>query len=168
MTGRMEPAAPAYAPGIADQINRIMRGQSPPVLFTISARDPRLFNKFFGSSLLDRRHLTKPRREGVIDRTTALCHPEHESNVHLHTFVDHAGLDAQRLRSIVHGTADDDCGREEEPALIRPGDALHESCDCSDEAPLELLMLAGLYRTINHPANAARLPLEEGAARFPT
>ena len=32
---------------------------------------------------------------------------------------------------------------------------------------LELLMLCGFYRTVSYLANALRLPLEEGAARFP-
>jgi hypothetical protein len=31
---------------------------------------------------------------------------------------------------------------------------------------LELLMLAGFYRTISYLTNALRLPLEPGAARF--
>jgi alkylhydroperoxidase family enzyme len=37
----------------------------------------------------------------------------------------------------------------------------------SDEAMIELLMLAGFYRTVSYLTNALRLPLEEGAARFP-
>jgi hypothetical protein len=32
---------------------------------------------------------------------------------------------------------------------------------------LELLMLAGFYRTVGYLANGLRLPLEPGAARFP-
>ena len=37
----------------------------------------------------------------------------------------------------------------------------------SDEAIIELLMLAGFYRTVSYLTNALRLPLETGAARFP-
>ena len=37
----------------------------------------------------------------------------------------------------------------------------------SDEALLELLMLAGTYRTVSYLVNSLRLPLEPGASRFP-
>jgi hypothetical protein len=38
----------------------------------------------------------------------------------------------------------------------------------SEEAMLELLMLAGFYRTVSYLTNALRLPLEPYAARFST
>ena len=62
--------------------------------------------------------------------------------------------------------------------LLRLCDALHRDCTVddalwqslkarfSDEAVLELLMLAGFYRTVSYLTNALRLPLEAGAARF--
>ena len=37
----------------------------------------------------------------------------------------------------------------------------------NDEAILELLMLAGTYRTVSYLVNGLRLPLEPGARRFP-
>ncbi len=37
----------------------------------------------------------------------------------------------------------------------------------SEEAILELLLLAGFYRTVSYLTNALRLPLEPYAARFP-
>jgi hypothetical protein len=58
-------------------------------------------------------------------------------------------------------------------------DELHKTCSLSDrlwaglrneyseEAMLELLMLAGYYRTISYLTNALRLPLEARGARFP-
>jgi hypothetical protein len=58
-------------------------------------------------------------------------------------------------------------------------DELHETCSLSDslwtglrneyseEAMLELLMLAGYYRTISYLTNALKLPLEAFGARFP-
>lgn len=156
-----------------------MKGNPPLVLFTTLARDRRLFDKFFGAGLLDRGHLTMRQREIVINRTTALCRSEYEWGVHVSTFGGHVGLDERQIRSFVHGTANDSCWRNEEPALIRLCDALHASCDLSDglweelrgyfsdEAMLELLMLAGQYRTISYLTNALRLPLEQGAARFP-
>ena len=37
----------------------------------------------------------------------------------------------------------------------------------NDEAILELLMLAGTYRTVSYLVDGLRLPLEPGARRFP-
>ena len=70
-------------------------------------------------------------------------------------------------------------GKPEDALLIRFCDALHASCDVDDalwaelraqfseEAILELLLLAGFYRTVSYLTNALRLPLEPYAARFP-
>lgn len=37
----------------------------------------------------------------------------------------------------------------------------------SEEAIIELLLLAGFYRTVSYLTNSLRLPLEPFAARFP-
>jgi alkylhydroperoxidase family enzyme len=59
-------------------------------------------------------------------------------------------------------------------------DQLHATCDLddplwaelkrvfSDTAIIEIVMLAGFYRTVSYLTNALRLPLEHYAARFPT
>jgi alkylhydroperoxidase family enzyme len=158
---------------------KTMKGNPPLRLFTTLARDPRLFGKFFAGGLLDRGHLTMRQREIVIDRTTALCRSEYEWGVHVATFGKHVGLETPQIRSLVHGTADDDCWDEVESWLIRLCDALHSDCDVADdlwcslrvhfseEAMIELLMLTGFYRTVSYLTNVLRLPLEDGAARFP-
>ncbi len=64
--------------------------------------------------------------------------------------------------------------------LIRLADELHESCDISDAlwddlrgvfsepAIMELILLAGFYRTVSYIAKGLRLPLEPGRGRrFP-
>ena len=80
MTHRISPATAPFAPEIQAAFDKIMPpGQPPLALFTTLARDPRLFSKFFASSLLDRGHLTLRQRELVINRTTALCKSEYES-----------------------------------------------------------------------------------------
>jgi len=77
------------------------------------------------------------------------------------------------------GGAGDACWEAQDALLIRFCDALHASCDVDDalwtelrarfseEAILELLLLAGFYRTVSSVTNALRLPLESYAARFP-
>lgn len=179
-TSRLAPAVPPFLPEIQGPLDRIMPPGMPPlVLFTTLARDPRLFGKFFAGSLLDRGHLTLRQREIVIHRTTALCGSEYEWGVHVRGFAARAGLDAAQLASTVHGDADDGCWKDEDRVLIRLCDALHREADVDDAlwaelsarfsepACLELLLLAGFYRTVAYLTNGLRLPLEASAARFP-
>ena len=180
MTARIAPASAPYAPDIQAWLDRTMPpGQPPLVLFTTLARDPRLFTKFFSAGLLDRGHLTLRQREIVIHRTTALCGSEYEWGVHVALFAARVGFDAEQLRSLATGNADDAPWADDERALLRLCDALHRDCTLddtlwhalkqhfSDEAVLELLMLAGFYRTVSYLTNALQLPHEPGAARFP-
>jgi alkylhydroperoxidase family enzyme len=155
------------------------RGRPPLVLFTTLARDARLFSRFFAGGLLDRGHLTLRQRELVIDRVTALCGSEYEWGVHIAFFGERIGLDEPQLASLVAGTPEDSCWNDEERALLRLCDALHRDCTVNDalwadlrsrfseEAVLELLMLAGFYTMVSYVTNGLRLPIEQYARRFP-
>ena len=180
MQARIAPATPPFDPPIQRALERIMPPGMPPLaLFTTLARDPRLFGKLFAAGLLDRGHLTLRQREIVIDRTTAACGSEYKWGVHIAIFAARAGIDRDQIRSLVLGGADDPCWNDDDRLLLRFCDALHRDCaiddalwqglahQFSDEALLELLMLAGFYRTISYLTNALRLPLEAGVARFP-
>jgi len=181
MTARIAPAPAPYTADIQTWLDRTMPpGQPPLALFTTLARDPRLFTKFFSAGLLDRGHLTLRQREIVIHRTTALCRSEYEWGVHVAIFAAKVGFDVAQLRSLASGNADDPGWSDDERALLRMCDALHRECTLGDalwaeltrhfddEATLELLMLAGFYRTVSYLTNGLRLPLEPGAARFPS
>ncbi len=99
--------------------------------------------------------------------------------MHVAFFAKRVGFDDAQLRSLVEGGAGDACWQRDEALLLRFCDALHASCDLDDtlwselrahfseEAMLELLLLAGFYRTVSYLTNALRLPLEPYAARFP-
>ncbi len=150
MPARIAPQMPPYPTEVQAWLDRIMPPGRPPLaLFTTLARDPRLFGKFFAGGLLDRGNLTLRQRELVIARTA-------------------------------RGAPDDACWSEEDRALLRLCDALHRTCTIDDalwqtlrttfseEAMLELLLLAGFYRTVSYLTNALQLPLEAGSARFPT
>ena len=177
-SARIGPATAPLPPEIQEAIDAIMRGNPPLVLFTTLARDPRLFQKFFSAGLLDRGNLTIRQREIVIDRVTATCGAEYEWGVHVSVYADKAGLDTDQIASLTTGSADDPCWSDDERVLIRLCDTLHASCSIddelwgelaalhSDEAIIELLMLAGFYRTVSYLVNGMRLPLEPGAARF--
>jgi len=177
---RIAPAEAPYPAAIQARFDALMpKGVAPLVLFRVLARDERLFARFMGGGLLDKGHLTLRQREIVIDRVTAQCRSEYEWGVHIAFFAERAELDAAQLRSIVHGGPDDACWSPQDAVLIRLCDALHAECDIGDAlwadlraafseaALLELLLLAGFYRTVSHLANALRLPLEPYAARFP-
>jgi alkylhydroperoxidase family enzyme len=178
-SARIAPATPPLDDDIQQAIDAIMRGNPPLVLFTTMARDRRLFFKFFGSGLLDRGQLSIRQREIVIDRVTAACGAEYEWGVHVATFAAKAGLSEDQVLSLVTGGPDDECWSDEDCLLIRLCDSLHSDCSVddelwadliahhSDEAMLELLMLAGTYRTVSYLVNSLQLPLEPGACRFP-
>ncbi len=175
---RIAPAIEPLPPDIQNAIDAVMRGNPPLVLFTTLARDPRLFHKFFSAGLLDRGNLTIRQREIVIDRVTAHCGAEYEWGVHVSVYAAKAGLDAAQIASLTIGGPDDPCWTEDDRILIRLCDSLDDSCSIhdelwaelraayTDEAIIELLMLAGFYRTVSYLVNGLRLPLEPGAARF--
>ena len=180
MTARIAGVAAPYAPKVQQRLERIMPpGREPLVLFTTLARDERLFERFFAGSLLDRGHVGLRDREIVIDRVTARCGSEYEWGVHVAFFARKAGLTDAQVASLVHGGAADPCWSPGEALLIRLCDELHETATVSDalwaalragrseEAMLELLMLAGSYRMVSYLTNALRLPIEPYAARFP-
>ena len=180
MSARIDPAPEPFSQEIQSLLGKTMGpGRAPLVLFTTLARDERLFKKFFSGGLLDRGHLTLRQRELVIDRTTALNRCEYEWGVHIAFFGERVGLTPSETESLVHGSPEDDCWSEGERLLLRLCDELHDSATLSDElwaglrrqhseeAMLELLLLAGFYRTVSYLCNALRLPLERDAVRFP-
>ena len=181
MAERISPARPPFPAEIAERLERLMpKGVPPLALFTTLARDKRLFGKFVAGGLLDPGHLTLRQREIVIDRITALCGSEYEWGVHIAFFARRAGLDQSQIASTVKRGKDDPVWSDDERALLAACDQLHQHCDIDDatwtnlrqhfsaEALLEVIMLAGFYRTVSYITNAARLPLETFAARFPT
>jgi alkylhydroperoxidase family enzyme len=181
MASRIPPAVPPFAPEIQDRLERLMpKGVPPLLLFTTLARDKRLFERFMGGGLLDPGHLTLRQREIVIDRITALSGSEYEWGVHIAFFAERAGLDAAQVASTAQGGAADPVWSDTERTLLLVCDQLHATCSIDDvlwarlsaalseEAILEVLMLAGFYRTVSYLTNALRLPCETYGARFPT
>ena len=180
MSARIAPAQPPFPADIQSWFDRTMPpGKAPLRLFTTLTRDPRLCGKFFSAGLLERGHLTLRQREIVIDRTTALCRSEYEWGVHIAAFGARAGFTPEQVESLARGGSADACWTPQERVLLQFCEALHRDCslddalwqalrsDFSEEAMLELLMLAGFYRTVSYLTNALRLPLEPDAARFP-
>jgi alkylhydroperoxidase family enzyme len=179
---RINPLEPPYEPAVAAQLESMMPPGAPPIgLFRTFARNLPMAQAMGGwgrYELSKRLSLSMRQRELVIDRVTALCHCEYEWGVHLAFFGDRVALTTEQKRSITHGAPDDDCWPADESVLLRAVDELHDHADLNDrtwtslesvfapEQILDLLLLAGWYHAISYAANAARVPLEEGAPRF--
>src|SRR4029078_3020117 len=178
-TPRSAPLEPPYAPDIAGQFDRIMRGAPPLVLFLVMAGNARAWEKFRAGGLLDRGPLSLREREIVIDRTCARTRCEYEWGVHVAAFAAAAHLTEEQVRATVHGAATEACWSEAEQNLIAAVDALHAratlgdaefaalSAHYDDAKILEIILLCGFYRTVSYLANGLALPLEDRAARFP-
>ena len=181
MSPRVPLAEPPYSQNVGEAFERLMPPGVPPLgLFRALAVDERLFSRFMSGGLLDPGHLTLRQREIVIDRVTARGGSEYEWGVHMALFGDRAELTSEQAGSLVHGGAEDACWtRDDERQLIRLCDRLLETCDLDDDlwaearthftdpALIEILMLAGFYRTVSCLANGLRIPLEDWGRRFP-
>jgi alkylhydroperoxidase family enzyme len=177
---RIVPLEPPYAPEIQGHFDQIMPPGAPPlVLFRAIATSERAWRKFRAGSLLDRGPLSLREREIVIDRVCARTGCEYEWGVHVSAFAGAARLDAAEVAATVLEGADADCWSPPERALIGAVDALHDRARFSDaefahlsnhfdsDQILEVILLAGFYRTVSYVCGALDLPLEPGAARFP-
>lgn len=180
MSPRIPHANAPYPASVAFALERLKTpGDEPLALFRTLARDERLFARFTGAGLLDKGHLTLREREIVIHRVCALNRCGYEWGVHAAIFAAAAGLDAQQLMATVEpGVAP--CWEPREALLIGFCDAVNARADIDDslwarlseafseEARIELVMLAGFYRTVSLLANGLRLEPEPFATPFPT
>jgi alkylhydroperoxidase family enzyme len=180
MSPRIKPAEAPYPPSVARTLEQLKTpGDQPLSLFRTLAHDERLFSRFTSGGLLDPGHLSLREREIVIHRTCALNGCGYEWGVHAAIFAGAAGLNAEQLAATVApGIAA--CWDPREALLITFCDAVHANADIDDalwarlaeafskEARIELMMLAGFYRTVSLLANGLRLEPEGFAAPFPT
>jgi len=180
---RIKPLHAPYGAEVADELARWQgNGSKPIALFRTLVRHLPLARAMFpcGFYFLGRNTNFNIRdREVVIDRVCARCGCEYEWGVHARIFGHAAGLDADQLNASVIGEARSLCWSESDRLLIRMVDELHDSGSVSDELwatltthwsdeqLLNLLVLAGWYHAISFVANAAQVPLEEFANRFP-
>lgn len=175
MSARLESAQPPYRPEVQAIFGRLPRSWMPPFrLFTVLARDVNLLQRFVrgAPAYFEGSHLTVTQREILLGRVTANCRCEYEWGMRVHYFAQEAGLTEAQVIASVYGAADDDCWSTQEKLLVRLADELHGSCDIADalwnelaaafspEAILEMLLLAGYYRTVAYLANGLRLPPE--------
>ena len=174
---RILPAQAPYAADIESMLAELTPpGMTPLVLFRTLARSPRVFKKFRAGALLDKGPLSLRHRELVILRTCALAGNEYEWGVHVTFFGSRAEFTEEQLAATVHGAGHWDAP---EAALLTAAEQLHDTTRLDDDAwaalrahfdepqVLEVLAVAGFYRTVSLFVNALQLPLESYAARFP-
>jgi len=176
---RIPPLDPPFAPEIQAEFDKIMRGAPPLLLFRTVARNPRVLQRWFAGSLLDKGSISLRLRELMILRTTARCGAEYEWGVHVASFGDKAQWSEEQLRSSVHGDADDPCWSEHEQCVISLADELHASSSVTpqtwqrttslftSEQLIELVILAGMYHGVSFLVNAFAVEREDFAPRFP-
>lgn len=168
-----------YPAEVAQDFAKIMgAGREPLLLFRTLAASPRAWSKFRGGALLDGRLLSLREREIVIDRSCARAGCEYEWGVHIAVFAAKARLSGAEISDLLAVPPVLASWNDREAALIIAVDALHDRATLSDtefaglaahfdaEQILEIIMLAGFYRTVSCLANGLDLELEADAARF--
>jgi 4-carboxymuconolactone decarboxylase len=182
---RIAPLEPPFDPATQQRLEKMTPPGAPNILalFRVLAVNPVLAERMtgWGGYLLGRHAaLSLHEREVVIDRVCARCGSEYEWGVHVAAFADAAGFTADQTAAIARADGDLSCLSPRDRLLVRMVDELHEHCDVSDELwselaaqwneaqLVELLVLAGWYRTISYVCRAARVPPETWQARFET
>jgi alkylhydroperoxidase family enzyme len=180
---RIEPSNPPYTDAVQALLDRLPASWSPPFkLFTVLARDERLLLRFTAGavSYLEPSHVTIREREVLLLRVTAKCQCAYEWGMRVHYFVNDADLTEDQVYATVYGNADDPVWTPNDRLLIRMADELHDTVSIGDalwtelrnafteEAVLQLIMMAGYYRTVAYVANGTRLSIEPKVGRpFP-
>ena len=184
-TPRITPLEPPYEPETHDMLNRWMPSGAaiePLALFRTLAIHGELMSRMrpLGSGILNHGQVSPRDREIVLHRTCARAGAEYEWGVHAVAFGQAVGLTEDQIAATAFACAtDDDCWSEDDARLLWLADELYDTNTVSDglwtrlkeryteQQLLELIVIAGWYRTLSYVINAARIPLEPWAARFP-
>lgn len=177
---------PPYEPDVEEMLVRWMppgAPMEPLALFRTLAVHGELMSRMrpLGSGILNHGLVTPRDREIVLLRTCARAGAEYEWGVHAVAFGKAVGLSSEQVAATAGGAgaATDPCWSDNDALLVRLADELHDTATVSDELwaalaerhsepqLLELVVTAGWYRTLAYVINAARVPLERWAVRFP-
>jgi alkylhydroperoxidase family enzyme len=175
---RIKPLDPPYEPEVEQYMTKLMPpGVEPLKLFRTLAVNLELASRMrpLGAGLLAHNTIEPRERELVILRTTAINGADYEWGVHATFFNE---LTNEEICGTVPGQAHDWGERDallvhlcdELDATARVSDELWEELawHWSDAQLLELVLLAGWYRTISYVINAAQIEPEPWAAVPPS
>jgi 4-carboxymuconolactone decarboxylase len=181
---RIAPVDPPYDAETEAQLQKWMPPNSsvePLSLFRTLLVHPELAARMrpLGAALLGHGLIEGREREIVILRTCARCDAEYEWGVHAVAFGNSVGLTEQQIAATVIGTAGDTAWSHRDRLLIRLADELYETNRIADElwqelaavwpepALLELIVIAGWYRTLAYVINAVHIRHEPWSAHYP-
>jgi alkylhydroperoxidase family enzyme len=184
MKQRIEGVTPPYAPETDRALHRWMPPGvtlEPLMLFKVLERHPELASRMraLGSGLLVHGRLGTADRELVIARVCARSGCAYEWGVHVATYAEAAQLTPRQVTLTATGAPDDPAWSPRQSALLRAVDELHADARLSDPVwaglrehldepeALELLVLAGWYRTIAYVANGVGIEPEPWALALP-
>jgi len=180
MTQRIGGVTPPYEPEIEEALLRWMPPgvtMEPLMLFKVLVRHPELAASMqpLGERLLMNGRLSDADRELVINRVAARSGCAYEWGVHTAVYAEAAGLTPHQITLTATGTPDDPAWSPRQRALLQAVDDLHTTAHLpdttwttlrehlSEEECLELLVLAGWYRTIAYVLNGLKVELEPWA-----
>lgn len=181
---RILPLSPPYDEDTERLLAKLMPPKleaEPLLLFRVFARHRELFGRLvpMAAGLLAKGLLPARDREVVISRITARSGAEYEWGVHAVLFGPAVGLDQELLDALATRPAGATAFDEHTRLLVTAVDELHDQAtlcavtwdrlaEAYDEPQLvELLLVAGWYRTFSSVITSVLLPLEPWAARFP-
>lgn len=120
-------------------------------------------------------------REVFLLRVTGRCRNAFEWCLRVHYFAETSAMTEAQIQASVRGGADDDVWTPNDRLLVRLADELHETASISDvlwddlrrhfteEALLQLMLMAGHYRTNAYLSRGLQLPVEPRVSRpFPS
>ncbi len=182
---RITPLNPPYSADVDSVLNQLMPPGSqvePLLLFRTLAHNLDLSSRMrpLAAGLLAHGTLEARDRETVILRVCARCGAEYEWGVHVTFFGQMVGFTQATINATVLTPFADPVWSARESLLVQMVDELHDTATISDKLwqsltqhytdaqLIELLLVAGFYHAISYVANAARVPIERWAARFPT
>ncbi|WP_262061770.1 carboxymuconolactone decarboxylase family protein [Streptomyces sp. STR69] len=184
MKQRIEGVTPPYTPDTDRALHRWMPPgviHEPLMLFKVLERHPELASRMraLGAGLLVHGRLSAADRELVIARVCARAGCAYEWGVHMAAYAEAAQLAPEQVTLTVTGTPDDPAWSARQSALLRAVDELDAGARLSDPVwsglrehldepeALELLVLAGWYRTIAYVANGVGIAPEPWALALP-
>ncbi|MFE2415349.1 carboxymuconolactone decarboxylase family protein [Streptomyces hokutonensis] len=184
MRQRIEGVTPPYTPDTDRALHRWMPpgvAHEPLMLFKVLERHPELASRMraLGAGLLVHGRLGAADRELVIARVCARAGCGYEWGVHMAAYAEAAQLTPEQVTLTVTGTPDDPAWSPRQSALLRAVDELDAGARLSDPVwsglrehldereALELLVLAGWYRTIAYVANGVGIAPEAWALALP-
>jgi alkylhydroperoxidase family enzyme len=175
MSSRIAPAEAPFVPLVLEMFDRLPKDWGPPhLLFRVLARDPRLLERLIKGAVgyLNPSNITVRQREVFLLRWSALCHCEYEWGMRVHYYAATAALSDEQVRATVLEAPAQSQWSDEDHCLLSLAEELDQTCTISDalwielkrflsdEAILQILMMAGAYRATSYLANGLRFPLE--------